>query len=438
MRSLMLIWMGLMMTQWNVALAAVGCSLRNPDADIRRFFPTMTDYSIHLVTFENQNRTGHAELGQKLGGALDPVYEQADTPYTLYVVNQRNQRLGYVFGTNQRGKYSNIQVIAVVDSMLDLQRVYLQKIRSPLFEVFQSDSFGLEMASLSLSSYPSYQDCFQHASCDAFPVQDPTNGSESEDFRAIIRALAKLHILSETLLLPGKSPTAPTRRAMAEWIGNVGGIEPSRLVARAVNFVPLDSVKLHPNEPVVLWQNDIESRIFRLYDLQSTPIVTFEHAGHSQLLAWSDSSQTATIHPTDHDLRLTSDLLFGVRLLYEPATGSRVSPILGETVYGGSHISLDLQPGVGVVPAGLAMRLTPSAVVFDALTPVTTRPLAAEPVGPVVLVRRTSHSVEAWMASSLRDESDVISRDHVQFWMTLEGFRSTFPNGTLHPTPGLE
>ena len=240
MRTQLLVLVGLMMTQWNVATAAVGCSLRDPDADIRGFFPTMTDYSVHLVTFVNQNPLGQNTLREKLGTTLDPVYEQADTPYSLYIVNQDNKRLGYVFGTNQRGKYSNIQVIAVVDAMLNLQRVYLQKIRSPFFEIFQSDEFGTEMATIPLSSYPSHQSCFRDADCEKFPVKDPTQGSASDDFRAIIRALAKLSILSDTLLRPGQSPVPPSSRAMAEWIGNAGGIEPSRSIARTPQSSPLN------------------------------------------------------------------------------------------------------------------------------------------------------------------------------------------------------
>ena len=58
-----------------------------------------------------------------LGDALDPVYETSDVPYTLYAVRANGKSLGYVFGANQRGTYSNIQVIAVTEADLPDEKV---------------------------------------------------------------------------------------------------------------------------------------------------------------------------------------------------------------------------------------------------------------------------------------------------------------------------
>jgi hypothetical protein len=417
----------LLLAPWTSAQAAVGCSLRDPDADIRRFFPTMTDYSIHYLTYANQAPERYPELSTALGDALDPVYETIDMPYTLYVVNGGRERLGYVFGTNQRGKYSNIQVIAILDARIDLQQVYIQKIRSPAFEAFQSDDFGTAMATVELSDYPAQVGCYRDGDCADFPVADPSGGAHSEDFRAIIRGLAKLQILSDMLLQPGQSPVPRDDRARSEWIGNAGGAEPSRQVYTSPTFAAPAEAGLSPDEPVVLWQKDGWSRIFPIRVLSHTPVVRLEQGGESYLLAWSDSSGTAAIFQTDQELQMTSDLLFGVRLLSDPATGSRVSPVLGSTVYGEAEIVLSMEPGVRLMQASQAISATPDAQVLQLPEHVISAPNPVFPVGEQVIVVRDGSRVQAWTLAYMEHEEVDISEDRVQFWMTLEGFKSTFP-----------
>ena len=158
----------------------------------------MTDFSTRYLTFQAQARTPRAPR-QALGDTLDPVYETSDVPYTLYAVRANGKALGYVFGANQR-TYSNIQVIAVTAADLSLKSVYLQ-IRSPLWETFRSEAFSEALSGLSLETYPTLRDCYVEGHDEG--VADPTDGKESGDFRAILRALAKLHVLSSLLLEPG-------------------------------------------------------------------------------------------------------------------------------------------------------------------------------------------------------------------------------------------
>jgi hypothetical protein len=427
----MLWWM-----PWTAAQAAVGCSLRDPDADIRRFFPTVTDYSIHYLTYANQAPERYPELSKALGDALDPVYETIDMPYTLYVVNSGRERLGYVFGTNQRGKYSNIQVIAILTAQLNLQQVYIQKIRSPAFEAFQSDEFGTALASLELSDYPRQASCYRDGACANFPVTDPSGGEHSEDFHAIIRGLAKLQILSDVLLKPGRSPVPRNDRARSEWIGNAGGAEPSRQVYTSPVFGTSREAGLSPDERVVLWQSKNGSLVFPIRVLQHTPVVRLEQAGQSYLLAWSDSSDTAALFQTDRELLMTSDLLFGVRLLSDPATGSRVSPVLGTTVYGEAEIALQMEPGVRLLPASMAASEAPDARVLQLPKHVISAPSPVFPVGEKVLVVRDGSQVHAWTSAALKHEGVDLSEDRVQFWMTLEGYKSTFPKSELQVGSG--
>lgn len=208
-----------------LAWAAVGCSLSNPDEDIAAFFPEVESYSTHFVSFERQAPKAWEELPGLLGDPLDTVWETIDIPYSLYKVNGPSGVLGYVFGTNQRGQYSNLQVIVALDSSLQLLEVRLQKIRSPYYRRFENTDFLRSLSDRSLGSYLELSACYrrENPDCRNLPIADPTKGGASIDFRAILRGLAKLHLVSTLLLKPGEHPNPRDRAARAEWIGNPGG-----------------------------------------------------------------------------------------------------------------------------------------------------------------------------------------------------------------------
>ena len=209
----------------DIAWAATGCSLSNPEEDIAAFFPEMESYTTHYVSFERQSPSSWNSLPSLLGDPLDPVWETIDVPYALYSVNGPSGLLGYVFGVNQRGRYSNIQVIAAVDSSLQPIEIRLQKIRSPVYRRFQKEDFLRSLAARPLRDYLGFSDCYRskNPDCDNLPIDDPTDGEGTVDFRAILRGLAKLHLISELLLKPGEHPDPPNREARAEWIGIPGG-----------------------------------------------------------------------------------------------------------------------------------------------------------------------------------------------------------------------
>ena len=112
------------------AQAVTGCSLNDPERDLRGFFPQMDAFETQYLTFGTQAPRQLKRLGERLGAPLDSIYETLDVPYTLYTVWRGQQRIGHAFGANQRGKYSNIQVIAITDGAFKLRQIYLQKIQS--------------------------------------------------------------------------------------------------------------------------------------------------------------------------------------------------------------------------------------------------------------------------------------------------------------------
>lgn len=235
------------------AAAAVGCSLSNPEADLRRFFAEMTDYTVNYLSFAVQRPAALGALEAALGDELDAVYETADVPYTLYTVFSRGEVIGHVFGANQRGTYSNIQVIAVAAADGLLREVYLQRIRSPRFPDFVAPSFTGALGTLPLGLYPAFRACYVDGACDDVPIPDPTAGEEAGDYRAILRALAKLHALRTLLLRPDAAPT-DRDDALAEWIAARRDPRLRTTPAGELDWRPISAVgtELLANDPVVV------------------------------------------------------------------------------------------------------------------------------------------------------------------------------------------
>ncbi len=340
------------------AWAAVGCSLANPEEDIAGFFPEVTTFTVNYVTYQRQDPTGWYALRAGIGEELDAVYETIDVPYALYTVDGPDGRLGYVFGVNQRGKYANLQVIAVTDAELALKQVYLQKIRSPEHEAFQSAAFLEALAAVPLADYPGMVGCYRDGACDDVPVRDPSGGAEPEDFRAVLRALAKLHLLSETLLRPGEPARPPTLAALAEWVAGTGGARLRGGTLWELSSQPAEAAALAPDADVVLLP---DGRAVPLDVLARIPVL---EVGDVAVIAVAREGGPAAVRLRDGERMLATGrlLLFGTRVLKDQRTDSWWSAATGACIYGArAGEQLEFVPGVTVVRAS---ELPPDAVVF--------------------------------------------------------------------------
>ena len=366
----------------------------------------MTDYVVHFLTFLSQAPARHARLEQSLG-ELDPVYETLEVPYTLYTVRSEGRVLGYVFGANQRGSYSNIQVIAIVNAAMELRQIYLQKIRSPAFETFQSPEFLRSLARIPLERFPSFQDCYLRGRCGSVPVEDPTSGTEAGDFQAILRGLAKLHLVSELLLRPGQVPLSPEPPARSEWIGNHHGVNLSLDTLRSPQFLSADRVEnLDDDTPVLLWHGASFARIYPLPLLDRHPVVLDEVGGQRVAIVWSSPSATAVVlaRREGEDFRLTRDLIFGTRILREDSSGTLWSPAYGPGLDGAeSGARVQALPGTAVLPWARARDALPGAMVLtvsaDPHSPVTSAP----PPEPVLMLQGRDEN-PAWHQARLSQE----------------------------------
>ena len=103
---------GLLLAMPAAAHAAIGCTLSNPARDLKALFPNMTSYREDVKEMHRLpgGAAAHDMLRARVGNDLDPVYEAADTPYTLYSVFHGDQRIGYVHGVNVPGRGGVIQI----------------------------------------------------------------------------------------------------------------------------------------------------------------------------------------------------------------------------------------------------------------------------------------------------------------------------------------
>jgi hypothetical protein len=176
------------------AYAAVGCSLNDPDRDVKRIFPDSTGYKTTFITIKEKG--GEAlkkEIEDKFQDRLEPVYESIDVPYSFYTVLKGKDAVGYIHGVNQKGKYGGMQLIIATDTKGRIINFYYQKMSSPEAGKFMESKFTSQFYGLTLDDLLKGN----------LSIQDPSSGSP-EDFRATLRGLKKNMILLDMLLLSQK------------------------------------------------------------------------------------------------------------------------------------------------------------------------------------------------------------------------------------------
>jgi len=172
------------------AFAAVGCSLNDPDRDVKRLFPESTGYRTNFITLKEIGGEALKEqLEGKLGDKFDPVYESLDVPYAYYAVLKGKDVIGYIHGVNQKGKYGGLQLVVATDLEGKILAFYYQKISSPESGRFRDEAFIGRFKGLSLVDFD------QRVS----KITDPSKNSP-DDFKATLRGIKKDLILLDEFL----------------------------------------------------------------------------------------------------------------------------------------------------------------------------------------------------------------------------------------------
>ncbi len=176
--------------------AAIGCSLTDPDRDIKRLFPNATNYKTEFITIAER---GGKELAQrveaKLKDKLEPTYEALDVPYTYYTVLKGKETIGYVHGVNQKGMFGVMQLVVTMDPNGVIMDFYYQKITSPESQKFRDEKFTKQFVGLNLADF--YTVDMKER------IKDPSENSR-DDYIATLRGIKKNLILTDEFKLNNK------------------------------------------------------------------------------------------------------------------------------------------------------------------------------------------------------------------------------------------
>lgn len=177
--------------------AAVGCDLNDPDRDVARFFPEASGYKTEYVSIDK--RGGEAMLRRvekRLGDQFHGIYETIDVPYTLYEIHNGAQKIGYIHGVNQKGRFGGIQVFVALDVEGRINAFYIQKMTSEWAKKLRAPEFGRQFVGLTLKDFEEYDPLSGKGSGKVAEIRSPLPEAEG-DFRAALRALKKNLVLMD-------------------------------------------------------------------------------------------------------------------------------------------------------------------------------------------------------------------------------------------------
>jgi len=187
----LLIGVGVVVSFASLAYAAVGCTLNDPDRDVKRIFPESTGYRTEFITVKERGGLPlFKKVEEELGDKLDPVYEAIDVPYAFYDILKAKEVIGHIHGVNQKAAYGGMQLIVATDLTGRILAFYYQKMSSPEAAKFMDKSFTGQFTGLGLDDFKKGN----------LAVIDHSKDSH-QDFQATLRGLKKNLILLRELKL---------------------------------------------------------------------------------------------------------------------------------------------------------------------------------------------------------------------------------------------
>jgi len=209
-RTVALIAVAAALLTTRAAPAAVGCTLNDPDRDIARIFPEAVGYETEFVSIAERGADSlAARVEERLGDALDPVYETVDVPYAYYtVLGPEGTILGRVHGVNQRGAFGGMQLILATDPAGAVVDFYYQKLSSPEAASFRDEAFTGRFRGLTVRDFEARDRDAPDAPAARDSLDDIADPSEksAEDFAATLRGVRKNLILLDEFHGIGSTP----------------------------------------------------------------------------------------------------------------------------------------------------------------------------------------------------------------------------------------
>lgn len=196
--------------------AAMGCSLRDPDRDVRRLFPQSTGYKTVFITIEERGGPKRLKrIEKRLCDDFEPVYETIDVPYAFYTILKGKKAVGYIHGVNQKGEFGGLQLILATDLTGRILSFYYQRISSPEGKKLRDTRFTGQFKGLTLADFCCYDPKKGSVSDDAGAISRIKNpcSRNSIDFKATLRGLKKNLIIFDEFL-GGQSERSSLRNCL--------------------------------------------------------------------------------------------------------------------------------------------------------------------------------------------------------------------------------
>lgn len=186
----------------NLIYAAVGCSLNEPDKEVKRFFPESTGYKTEYISIASRGGEETAKLVEaNLHDKLNPKYEDLSVDYSYYNVLKGTEIIGRIHGVNQKGMFGGMQLILATDLNGKIIGFFIQKMSSPHAKKFKNKDFTEQFIGLTLQDFHNYHNGFENNK-----ISRITSPSEKykDDFDNLLRGLNKNLILLEVFKNDGK------------------------------------------------------------------------------------------------------------------------------------------------------------------------------------------------------------------------------------------
>jgi hypothetical protein len=133
-----------------------------------------------------------------LGDRFQGLFETIDVPYTVYEIYRGSEKIGYIHGVNQKGRYGGIQAFLSLDLSGTIKTFYFQKLTSKAARLLRSPEFGRQFEGLTLADFYAYDvvNLEPLAETRVTRIQNPAPEAQT-DFRAALRAVKKNLILMD-------------------------------------------------------------------------------------------------------------------------------------------------------------------------------------------------------------------------------------------------